>query len=217
MLSLAQDAGNVIYLSGTPERKGWLVLEMPWAAPRTVWSCCLIPCQCRGRNMHEHRRKPRPVQKWGFLLLLSLSLCFVVGSFLFGCWVWFGLFFCFFLRLSFSSCSDPCSLSLPMLRGQERNRRNWKKGERSEVPLLEKACMSWESRRLLSQGVGQGAQSHARRNEDVFPTKWKASSVWILGQGRDCSTRTSCSPRAPWLLAATWPSIFTPAWGGGCQ
>lgn len=55
--TLSQGTVSVSYLNGTPERKGWLaVLEMPSAACRSVWSCCLIPCQCKGRNKHKHRR-----------------------------------------------------------------------------------------------------------------------------------------------------------------
>ena len=95
-----------------------------------------------------------------FVAVLLFVYLFCCGVFCFGCWL--GLLG-FFLRLSFSSCSDPGSLSLPRLRRQVINRKNWKKGDRSEAALLEQVCVSWESCGPLSQGVGEGAWSHTQK------------------------------------------------------
>lgn len=66
----------------------------------------------------------------------------MVGCCLVGFWFLLGFFERedFFVLFFILGCPafglTPCSLSSPMLKSQEVNRKNWKKRQRSEVPLL---------------------------------------------------------------------------------
>lgn len=190
-------ADNVSYVSGIPEEKDWLAIwVVSWAAPRTAWSCYLIPWQCKGRNMHEHRRKPQTVRESRDFCCCSV-FCFVVG-FLFVlfqfCFIFLVVVFCLVLLWDFLCCfyffNFCCCFalfkavlqlflwlllwSLPLLRWQDMNRRNWKKGQKSEVALLEKVCMSWESCAPLPQGVGEEPWSNAQKRWRNFANKVKS-------------------------------------------
>lgn len=161
----------------------WRCLELPlgWcgAAASSPASAKKGPHVSTRRSGHTHVASAEVgifVLLWFFVI--GGDIVVVCNFFL-----WESGFFWFFLRLSSSFWSDPCSLPSPMLRSQEMNRKNWKKGERSEVALLEKVHMSWEACRPLSQGVGEGAQSHAQRKWRNFSSKVLSETVVRVGSG----------------------------------